>query len=45
VEQYLKKARQDKAVSDLIRSLHKKKTMSFADWENEANTLLKKKIW
>jgi hypothetical protein len=45
VEQYLMKAQQDKAVSDLIRSLHKTKIMSFADWERETSALLKKKTW
>jgi hypothetical protein len=45
VEQYLRKARQDKAVSDLVRSLHKTKIMSFADWERETSALLKKKTW
>ncbi|MDR1176638.1 MAG: hypothetical protein LBK83_14335 [Treponema sp.] len=44
-DQYLRRAKQDKAISDLIRSLHKTKIMSFADWEREASALLKKKTW
>jgi hypothetical protein len=43
--QYLKRAKQDKAIAGLIRSLHKTKIMSFADWEREASALLKKKVW
>jgi hypothetical protein len=45
VEQYLRRAQQDKAISDLIRSLHKTKIMSIADWERETAALLKKKTW
>ena len=45
VEQYLRKARQDQGISDLIRSLHKTKVMSFAEWEREASALLRKKTW
>jgi hypothetical protein len=45
VDQYLRNAKQDKAVSDLIRSLHRTKIMSFADWERETAALLKKKTW
>ena len=45
VEQYLRNAGRDEAVSGLIRSLHKAKVMSFADWEREAASLLKKKTW
>ena len=45
VEQYLRKARQDEGVSDLIRSLHRTKVMSFAEWERETSALLKKKTW
>ena len=42
VEQYLRKANQDKTISDLVRSLHKTKVMKFEDWEREITTLLKK---
>jgi hypothetical protein len=43
VEQYLRKASyQDKSVCDLIRSLHRNKTQSFAEWEREVSTLLRK---
>jgi hypothetical protein len=45
VEQYLRKAQLDKAISDLIRSLQKTKIMSLADWERETSALLKKKTW
>jgi hypothetical protein len=45
VDQYLGKAKQDKAVFDLIRSLHRTKIMSFAEWERTVATLLKKKTW
>jgi hypothetical protein len=44
-EQYLKKAVKDQAVSDLIRSLHKTKIMSFADWGKETAAVLKKNVW
>jgi spore cortex formation protein SpoVR/YcgB (stage V sporulation) len=45
VEQYLRKAKQDEAISDLIRSLHKTKVMSFEEWDREIIALLKKKTW
>jgi hypothetical protein len=45
VDQYLGKAKQDKAIFDLIRSLHRTKIMSFAEWERTVVTLLKKKTW
>ena len=45
VEQYLRKANQDKAVSDLIWSLHKTKVQSFAEWERDVAALLKKQTW
>jgi ABC-type Fe3+/spermidine/putrescine transport system ATPase subunit len=45
VDQYLRKAMKDEAVSDLIRKLHKTKIMSFADWEKAVEALLKKNIW
>jgi hypothetical protein len=45
VDQYLRKAKQDEAISNLIRSLHKTKIMSFAEWERETAALLKKKTW
>jgi hypothetical protein len=45
VEQFLRKAKQDEAIADLIRSLHKTKIMSFAEWERETAALLKKKTW
>jgi hypothetical protein len=43
VDQYLRKAGQDKGISDLIRSLHKTKVGSFEEWERETAALLKKK--
>jgi hypothetical protein len=45
VEQFLKRAKQDQGIADLIRSLHRTKIMSFADWERETAALLKKKVW
>lgn len=45
VEQYLRRAKQDQGIADLIRSLHKTKVMSIADWEREAAALLTKKVW
>ena len=45
VDQYLRKAQLDKVISDLIRSLHKTKIMSLAEWERETSALLKKKTW
>jgi len=45
VEQYLKRAKRDQATADLVRSMHRVKTMSFADWEKEVTALLKKKVW
>jgi hypothetical protein len=44
-EQYLRKAKREKVVLDLIRSLYKTKVMSFEEWEREAASLLKKKTW
>ena len=44
VEQYLKRAKQDEVMSDLLRSTHKTKFMSFTDWEREAAALLKKNV-
>jgi len=35
----------EQSLSDLVRSLHKTRIMSFADWEKEVTALLKKKIW
>ena len=45
VDQYLAKATKDKAVSDLIRSMHKTEIMSYADWEKKTAALLTKKVW
>ena len=45
VEQYLRRAKLDQAIADLIRSLHKTSIMSFADWDKQMTALLKKKIW
>ena len=45
VEQYLRRAIKDQAIADLIRSLHRTKAMSFAEWEKQTEALLKKKIW
>jgi hypothetical protein len=45
VEQYLWKAKQDKAIADLVRSLRKTKVMTFEEWERETAALLKKKTW
>jgi hypothetical protein len=44
-DQYLRKAKQDGAISGLIRSLHKTKLMIFAEWERETAALLRKKTW
>jgi hypothetical protein len=44
VEQYLRQAKQDQGIADLIRSLYKMKAMSFAEWEREISALLKKKV-
>jgi hypothetical protein len=45
VEQYLGRAKQEGAIADLIRSLHKKDIMSFSEWERKTALLLKKRIW
>ena len=45
VDQYLRKAALDKAISDLVRALNKTKVMYLADWERETAALLKKKTW
>ena len=45
VEQYLRRAEKDQATADLIRTTHKTKTLCYADWEKETDTLLKKKVW
>jgi hypothetical protein len=45
VEQYLRRAVKDQSIADLIRSLHRTKAMSFAEWEKQTEALLKKKIW
>jgi hypothetical protein len=44
VEQYLKKAGHDKAVSDLVRSLFKKEILAFNEWGNKVTALLKKRV-
>ncbi len=45
VEQYLRDAKHDRAISDLLRSLCKTDVKSFANWEKETAALLEKKIW
>jgi hypothetical protein len=45
VDQYLKRSVKDQVVSNLIRSTHKHKIKSFADWEKETAALLNKNVW
>jgi hypothetical protein len=45
VDQYVRKAKQDRAISDLILVTHKSKIMTFEEWEREVSNLLKKKTW
>ena len=45
VDQYLRKTAQDKGISDLVRSLHRTKVMTFQEWEREVAALLKKQTW
>ena len=42
VDQYLRKASHDEAVSGLVRSLFRKKIQGFSEWEREVAALLKK---
>jgi hypothetical protein len=44
-EQYVRKTERDKAIADLILSLHKTTIMTFEAWERETVALLKKKTW
>ena len=44
VDQYLKKAGHDRAISDLVRSLYKTEVLTFDAWGNKVNALLKKRI-
>ena len=45
VEQYLRQSKHDAAISGLIRSMYRTKIATFAEWEREVTTLLKKKTW
>jgi len=42
VDQYLRKATHDEAISGLVRSLFKTKIQNFSEWELDVATLLKK---
>jgi hypothetical protein len=44
-EQYVRMTKQETAIADLIRSLHKTLVMSLTEWERETAALLKKKTW